>query len=83
MDPDNGQVNESGFEPGSIATYTCNSGYSLSGQPKRECQNDGEWDGDAPTCIRKSILWSGGTQCVLWQRYNYTKFSDGNNGKKS
>ena len=55
MDPDNGQVNENGFEPGNIATYTCNSGYSLSGQPTRECQNNGDWDGDAPTCVRKSM----------------------------
>ena len=52
-DPKNGTVNEGGFVPGSIATYTCDSGYSLDGSETRECQDDGNWDGVAPTCIRK------------------------------
>ena len=52
-DPENGQVAVNGFAPGDIATYTCNSGYSLSGPETRECQDDSNWSGVVPTCIRK------------------------------
>ena len=44
--PDDQSVN-------STATYSCNSGYSLEGgDPQRNCQYNGQWDGTAPTCGR-------------------------------
>ena len=51
-DPSNGQVRITNDVPGSTATYTCNSGYTLVGGETRTCQNDGTWSGSAPTCTR-------------------------------
>ena len=42
----------------SMATYTCISGYMLSGNKTRQCQPDGSWSGDMPQCIRKLITFS-------------------------
>ena len=50
--PSNGQVRITNDVPGSTATYTCNSGYTLVGGETRTCQNDGTWSGSAPTCTR-------------------------------
>ena len=50
--PINGRVSISDNTVGGIATYTCNSGYSLSGSGTRICQNDGSWSGSTPTCSR-------------------------------
>ncbi len=33
-----------------IATFTCDNGYSLTGGSFRVCQNDGTWSGTVPTC---------------------------------
>ena len=33
-----------------IATFTCDNGYTLTGGSFRACLNDGTWDGTAPTC---------------------------------
>ncbi len=33
-----------------IATYTCNTGYTLSGSSTRTCQTNGLWSETAPTC---------------------------------
>ena len=35
---------------GSVATYTCNSGYNLVGSTTLTCQADETW-GSAPTCV--------------------------------
>ncbi len=32
------------------ATYTCESGYILSGDSSRICQSDSIWSGSEPTC---------------------------------
>ncbi|XP_078573906.1 E-selectin-like [Branchiostoma floridae x Branchiostoma japonicum] len=36
-------------------TFTCNSGYVLSGSPNTVCQADGSWSNPVPTCPRKAI----------------------------
>ena len=33
-----------------IAFFTCDNGYTLTGGSFRQCQNDGTWDGTTPTC---------------------------------
>lgn len=49
--PENGQVILSGMNVGSIATYSCNSGFEVTGKyPTRTCQSDGRWSGTAPVC---------------------------------
>ena len=37
---------------GSTATYTCKSGFTISGPSTRTCQNN-QWSGTPPTCIGK------------------------------
>ena len=54
-DPDNGSVDDGDNRPGTKAVYTCNDGFRLEGKPKRLCQYDGTWDGEAPTCKRKEV----------------------------
>ena len=47
----NGYVTHT-YPTAGIATYTCNSGYSLvDGDQQRACQSDGIWGGTAPSCI--------------------------------
>ncbi|EDQ85702.1 uncharacterized protein MONBRDRAFT_38713 [Monosiga brevicollis MX1] len=48
----NGFVDTSGgidFE--SVATFSCNEGYTRSGPASRTCQASGEWSGSAPMCV--------------------------------
>jgi hypothetical protein len=49
-DPDNGEVEVTGNSAGDEATYTCNTGYTLNGDKKLVCQNDGEWSAQPPLC---------------------------------
>ncbi|XP_060585338.1 sushi, von Willebrand factor type A, EGF and pentraxin domain-containing protein 1-like [Ruditapes philippinarum] len=47
--PSNGDVSVSGT--GSVATYSCDTGYSLNGLSARTCQTDGSgWENTDPTC---------------------------------
>ncbi|XP_045204681.2 sushi, von Willebrand factor type A, EGF and pentraxin domain-containing protein 1-like isoform X2 [Mercenaria mercenaria] len=47
--PGNGGVSVSGT--GSVATYSCDTGYSLNGLSARTCQTDGTgWEGSDPSC---------------------------------
>lgn len=48
--PQNGRVDIDGSTPGSTATYSCLSGFSLIGQSSRSCQLNGVWSGSAPFC---------------------------------
>ena len=37
---------------GTRVTYSCNSGYYLSGSSYRTCQASGNWTGTAPICVK-------------------------------
>ena len=47
---------------GSLATYTCNNGYNLTGENLRICVPDngviGQWTQEEPTCPRKLIVFA-------------------------
>ena len=46
-----------GLTVGSVATYSCNGSYEISGNPTRVCQVQtgvGTWSGSSPTCDLES-----------------------------
>ena len=45
-----GQVSVTSTTFGSVATYSCATGYDLSGPDTRVCQDDGTWSGIELTC---------------------------------
>ena len=49
-DPENGSVTISGPTLGSVATYSCDTGYDLIGDMERVCQDNGTWSGNQPVC---------------------------------
>ena len=49
---DNGEKVSSGSFVGDTVTYSCNSGFNLSGDANRTCQSDGQWSGAQPKCNR-------------------------------
>lgn len=49
-DPANGNVRVTSTRIGAVATYSCNSGFTLIGKENRVCRPNGEWSGTAPTC---------------------------------
>ena len=56
-DPSNGMITCSlgGDEipdPGDTCTYTCNTGYVLTGSHTRTCQSDRSWSNSTPMCTR-------------------------------
>ena len=61
---DNGQISYSTdttapFDYGTVVTFTCNTGFSLSGDSMRSCGGDGSsqsgvWSGSSPVCIGDS-----------------------------
>ena len=58
--PENGQVVQppDGNFPGTVANYSCDAGYRVSGNVNRECVSTGQeavWTGEAPTCQRKIL----------------------------
>ena len=55
VDPDAVTTNPDRYEQGSVATYTCSSGYILVGTSQRTCESNGQWSGsqNPPTCKRK------------------------------
>ena len=56
-DPDNGQVDtSSGTTFGSVATFSCNTGYKLSHQQVVMCGADGMWSPDSSSCLGR---WKG------------------------
>ncbi len=63
-DIDYGGAGSTDIRPvGTVATYTCNPGYTLNGVTTRTCGSGGVWSGSAPVCQRK---WNGlCTVCLL------------------
>ena len=55
-DPANGDVAVANTTYGSVAQYTCNLDYALSGDARRECLSSGQWSGSEPTCVCKLQL---------------------------
>ena len=51
----NGGVTWTGLNPEDTATYTCDSGYVLDGLATQDCQTDGTWSGEEPSCRRKEL----------------------------
>ncbi|XP_019638158.1 PREDICTED: fibrillin-1-like, partial [Branchiostoma belcheri] len=48
--PTNGDVSYSTRYYGDVASYLCDTGYSLNGYSTRTCQSSGSWSQSAPTC---------------------------------
>ena len=61
--PDGGTLDLSTTTNGSVARYTCNSGYTIDGPSERECQADETWTGVDPVCNRECI--HGNTFAVI------------------
>ena len=44
-----------------VVTFTCNSGYTLSGYNTRTCETSGNWNKQSPTCKKskenEKLLW--------------------------
>ena len=55
-DPQYGSVTLTGNRVGAYANYECDFGFQLSGDSQRVCLSSGAWSGEAPTCVRKSII---------------------------
>ena len=55
--PANGAVSAPTKTVGSVARYSCSSGYTLSGVATRTCQSNGEWSGSQPSCQGESFRW--------------------------
>ena len=57
-DPENGAVSVVNTTLGSMANYTCNRGFDISGDVTRVCQQEGEWSGSIPKCISCEFLYT-------------------------
>ncbi|XP_029769682.1 complement receptor type 2 [Terrapene carolina triunguis] len=52
---ENGRTNgvlQPAYRPRDIVVFECDPGYTLSGSPETQCQNDGRWDPPVPVCER-------------------------------
>ena len=57
IQPNNGTINCSLGDDEVISyedtcSFTCNTGYELTGSDTRTCQNDGSWSGSSNVCIK-------------------------------
>ena len=62
--PERGLVSVGGNSTGSVATYSCNGGYSLIGSATRQCQSDGTWSNESPICINGML-----SPISVWQYF--------------
>lgn len=46
--------------------YFCNKGFILEGDAFRTCQENGEWSGEDPVCMRKSVPHGGEIVDDMW-----------------
>lgn len=53
---DTGLLNGRYAKIGTVIAFFCNNSYVLSGNEQRTCQDDGEWSGKQPICIKGSLL---------------------------
>ena len=44
-----------GYE-GDMCSFTCNTGYELTGSDTRTCQSDGNWNGTKTTCRGGNVI---------------------------
>ncbi|XP_035660140.1 CUB and sushi domain-containing protein 1-like [Branchiostoma floridae] len=51
--PADGNIQGTTFLYTDVITFSCNTGYELSGSPSRECQSNQVWSGSQPRCNRK------------------------------
>ena len=54
-DPLNGMVMWNSLTSEGVATYTCDPGFRLVGDPTHICGSDGTWSGVPPVCEREFI----------------------------
>ncbi|XP_051040025.1 inactive serine protease PAMR1 isoform X4 [Phodopus roborovskii] len=47
-----GLLSEHHVKLGTVVSFFCNGSYVLSGNEKRTCQQDGEWSGKQPICVK-------------------------------
>ena len=68
--PRYGRVSVNTYDVGGIATYSCNTGYGLSGYG-RTCSSSGRWSGLEPTCEGEQLVPS-----LITDYYNQNCFSE-------
>lgn len=64
-DIENGRVIVPSRSVGSVAHYTCNSGFALEGNESRTCQSNGQWSSAEPVCRRKEQFLSDVKICII------------------
>ena len=63
LDPSSGEVEFTSTLLGSVASYSCTSGYELMGGANRTCSTDGVWSGEEPAC--EGMLATSACVCSL------------------
>ena len=76
-DPLFGTVSYSGMEPGTVAEYSCNPGYLLSGDRTRTCLDPGMWSGNEPTCEREYVHTLSFLPFIIAERFVQVRGSHG------
>ena len=62
--PGNGNVSLSSTTYNSTATYSCKTGYTLTGDDVRICLDSGIWSGNEPTCTGKHQQYCNKQNCT-------------------
>ena len=75
--PNNGTINCSLGDDGiysyeDACSFTCNTGYELTGSTERTCQNDGNWSGSPVSCIMECPSSSLPMNSILAESCNST-----------